>query len=385
MLPITDALLDTLKDYRDTHGWTSLQLARHIGVSHGTLSRWLSGRIASMREKVFEKVIARIGLEPTVFETGVVLESEFRARLVEALKARSIASSTDWREKIEAQCGVSYERAMEWIAGTSRSMRHDVYTRLCQALGFAPDTRPAVPYDQLPPVENPVAPDRLPTVHRPEQPYDSWDDPAKGNPQVPQVPVSYLEKVSLVDKDRYEKMLRGMRPVRFEGKVRLYAEGERRGPLRIAVVSGSGHVADGEKIAVRDGDQLVIGHLHLVPVLVRSETYFDLMRPEDVPSQACSGRLSRVRGALPESENRHLVSLTKPDTQQQVAGLAGETKCPLHRGNRRGGPWDNLPGRASAGTVAGAVGCFRVRRWHHYRHVGYGGQDGGRACYDGSC
>lgn len=85
-----------------------------------------------------------------------------------------------------------------------------------------------------------------------------------------------------------------------------------------------------------------------------------------VPSQACSGSLLHVWGALPECDNRHLISLTKPDTRQHVAGLARESKCPLHLRKRQGQSSDNLPGRASAGTPRNQRRDQKVQQGHVY-------------------
>ena len=282
MLPITDALLDALRDYRDAHGWTSLQLARHIGVSHGTLSRWLSGAINSVRKAaVFERVVSRLGIKSTAFEKGVVLDGEFRAKLVEGLQARKITGKV-WREKWGQPCGVSYNTVTNWIAGASQSMRYDVYVRLCEVLGWDIGFRTPVPFAELPSAaRNPAAITDQNTARRQEEPYDAWDDPAKKDPQIPQLPASLLTKVWIMDPEKYEKMTARMRAVSFEGKVRLYAREESKGPVQVTIVSGGALIADGEKIAVRDGSQLAVGRLHLVPVLVRSDTYYELQGPEE--------------------------------------------------------------------------------------------------------
>jgi transcriptional regulator with XRE-family HTH domain len=275
MPKLTDALLDAIKDYSDEQSLKGTKQAKAFGVNHGTLSRWFAGRVETIRDRHVGGIAERLGLTTETLNKVIPIDEDLKARLADALRTRGITAG-NWPPDWDPPLGVSFGTVQRWIGGKSKTMRYDVYERLCGALGWeVSDRRPVRPNDL------PSGPSGTASRGRNDLLAEAtadlgWGELADDDEAIVQVPATMLTSIVVLSRSDYEELRREMRPADFSGTMRLYRVGTGKGQLRAAIVNGA-------RTKVVTGHRQMGGRLYFVPIFVPGKEHEETVVPSPTP------------------------------------------------------------------------------------------------------
>ncbi len=254
MIPILPTMLDALRDFRDRDGHDNKQLALMLGVTPGTLSRWFSGDTKRMKPAIWKGVLDKLGLQQEIFEKAVVRDPKVEDFMQTAMEEPNVTV-----EQIAEGCGVSTCTVDSWREGDGVYMRLDLFERFCDFFGGAPDAYPVVSADEM--AKGQERSEEEGTVGEFLKEYRRACEKGEN--------ARTINHALVKDAKEYAALIDSLTEVEYHGKVRMAEKVKGMGTGTVLTVnSHDTSVTDGEQVAFMDRDEMLIGRIHFVPVLV---------------------------------------------------------------------------------------------------------------------
>jgi len=259
---INEVVKQALRDYRVIHGLNDKGLAKALDVTSASVSRWIHGETPSMNKKTWDRILAKMGLLEKNFEDLVMLGAETQGELENELKIEG------GEKRVAETCGVSECTVTDWVCEGWPILRGDVWEKLADLLklgeGDADDCQPFTPAE----------------LQEEEEASKKIKEGSKGagagktteeKPEGPSLRVGEKAEALVWLDAKRKTFAEACRSVTVLGRVKgteavQGLSGDRTPAL---IIQGGGDaVADGERVAIQDGDALIVGTLRFVPVLV---------------------------------------------------------------------------------------------------------------------
>jgi transcriptional regulator with XRE-family HTH domain len=252
---INEVMRQALADHKEAEGLTNAQLAGKLGVTAPTMSRWLNGRTHSMDEATWASFLAVLGVPAELFDQLTMLGKDTQATLKEEAKEKGAA------ERIAHACGVSKDTVETWAWETCPVLRDDVWEKLGDHLGLGEDD----------------AEDCLPITAVDLKEMDEKVRTEKGADRE-KVRAEQVGVPRLCRGDSVKVIIWGDALPKVFGEAhtlvtvlgRAKDVGAVRGlsSSRTLVIEEVDALTDGERVVVQEGEELIVGTLRFVPVVV---------------------------------------------------------------------------------------------------------------------
>ncbi len=129
------AVKDIIREKRLEHNLTMKELARKVGVSEGTVSRWESGEIVNMRRNAVAALscVLEIPLEVLTGQSDGDIKKTMAERLKEVMVARDLRQS----DLVELT-GLGKSAISQYLSGKVTPKQDKVF-RLARAINVSPE------------------------------------------------------------------------------------------------------------------------------------------------------------------------------------------------------------------------------------------------------
>lgn len=129
------AVKDTIKEKRLEHNLTMKELARKVGVSEGTVSRWESGEIVNMKRNAVAALscVLEIPLEVLTGQSDEDIKKTTAERLKEVMDARGLRQS----DLVELT-GLGKSAISQYLSGKVTPKQDKIF-RLAKAINVSPE------------------------------------------------------------------------------------------------------------------------------------------------------------------------------------------------------------------------------------------------------
>jgi transcriptional regulator with XRE-family HTH domain len=255
---INEVMRQALVDHKDAEGLTNEQLAEKLGTTAPTLSRWVNGRTHSMDEATWTRILAVFGFPAELFDHLTMLGEGTQAILKEEAQDKEAV------KRIAGTCGVAVGTVQDWVCDPYPVLRDDVWEKLCDLLDLG---------------EEDVEDCRSMTTVELEE-MDKKARTEKGMNQdkaraeragIPRLCRGDSVKV-IIWGDALPKVFgEAHTVVTVLGRAKDVGAVRGLSSSRTLVIEEVDALTDGERVAVQEGEELIVGTLRFVPVVVMED------------------------------------------------------------------------------------------------------------------